>query len=63
MLVTTVEPCLMCVGAALRLGVNQIAFGMDNPNAGRRLLDDGVLIQLYQGGILEARARELMESG
>jgi tRNA(Arg) A34 adenosine deaminase TadA len=59
-LVTTVEPCLMCLGAALRLGVGRIAFGAANPNAGVTMLKALPAGVAYEGGILEGRARDLM---
>jgi tRNA(adenine34) deaminase len=30
----TVEPCLMCVGAAMALGVHEIFFGLESPGDG-----------------------------
>ena len=60
-LVTTVEPCLMCLGAALRLGISHIVYGMTNPNAGQRLIKAPIPGLTYEGGILASTARELME--
>jgi tRNA(adenine34) deaminase len=59
-LVTTVEPCLMCLGAALRVGVAQIAFGAPNPRAGIKQLASPPPRLVYTGGILESRAAALL---
>lgn len=59
-LVTTVEPCLMCLGAALRLGVGRIAFGAANPNAGIKMLRALPPGLVYEGGVLEGPARDMM---
>lgn len=58
-LVSTVEPCLMCLGAALRVGVTQIVFGAPNPRAGMKQLVSPPLNLAYTGGILESRASAL----
>jgi len=55
-LVATVEPCLMCLGAALRVGVTEIAFGAPNPRAGMRQLGYVPPDLGYTGGVLESRA-------
>jgi tRNA(adenine34) deaminase len=60
LLVTTVEPCLMCLGAALRVGVGEIIFGATNPNAGIRLLAVPPPGLIYRGGVLEDQAAALL---
>ena len=59
-LVTTVEPCLMCLGAALRMGVTEIVFAAPNPNAGIKQLASPPPGLAYRGGVLEAEARALL---
>jgi tRNA(adenine34) deaminase len=68
-LYVTVEPCAMCVGAALQARIATIVFGCADPKAGAA----GSLFDLTQDarlnhriavvrGIAEARCRELLQS-
>jgi tRNA(adenine34) deaminase len=58
-LVTTVAPCLMCLGAALRLGVTQIVFALPNPRDGMAMLAQPPASVGYVGGVLEQEAERL----
>jgi tRNA(adenine34) deaminase len=33
-LAVNIEPCLMCIGAAITLGINRIWYGLESPNDG-----------------------------
>jgi tRNA(adenine34) deaminase len=66
-LVTTVEPCAMCCGAALHARVARVVYGAADPKAGAveslyRLLDDARLNHRVkaQGGVLAREAAELL---
>jgi tRNA(adenine34) deaminase len=40
-LYTTLEPCLMCLGAAMQCGVDRLVYGMScAPDGGARFLDE-----------------------
>jgi tRNA(adenine34) deaminase len=63
-LATTVEPCPMCFGAALNLGVKQIYFGLASPTDG--VTQAFAALPFYQpveitGGVLTGQCRELFE--
>lgn len=63
-LATTVEPCPMCFGAALNLGVKQIYFGLASPTDG--VTQAFAALPFYQplemtGGVLIGQCRELFE--
>ncbi len=67
-LVVTIEPCLMCLGAALHARINTLVFGAADPKAGAagslfNLADDPKLnhqIELVSG-IMEEECRTLMQ--
>jgi tRNA(adenine34) deaminase len=66
-LVTTVEPCAMCCGAALHARVARVVYGAADPKAGAveslyRLLDDARLNHRVkaQGGVRAREAAELL---
>jgi tRNA(adenine34) deaminase len=64
-LATTVEPCPMCFGAALNLGVGEIYFGLASPTDG--VTQAFATLPFYRapvvtGGVLAPRCRELFES-
>lgn len=68
-LVVTLEPCLMCMGAAINARVGQLVFGACDPKAGAaislyRLGDDKRLNHRIDivSGILEEECRDLMQS-
>lgn len=67
-LCSTIEPCVMCIGAVLLARVPRVVFGAREPRTGAcesifaiqnepRLLHRPVVI----GGVLEPRCRELMQ--
>jgi tRNA(Arg) A34 adenosine deaminase TadA len=65
-LVTTVEPCPMCLGAVVMADVPHVVFALPDTVAGSRRLVDTVPyirrhIRTYQGGVLEADAAALFE--
>jgi tRNA(adenine34) deaminase len=62
---TTLEPCLMCVGAAMQVGVDEIVFGMEAaPDGGARyqeaIAKGGQKPPVVRGGVLEAECVALM---
>jgi tRNA(adenine34) deaminase len=62
---TTLEPCLMCVGAAMQVGVDEIVFGMEAaPDGGARYQEaisrGGQKPPTIRGGVLEAECLSLM---
>lgn len=62
---TTLEPCLMCVGAAMQVGVDEIVFGMEAaPDGGARyqeaIAKGGQKVPVVRGGVLEAECLTLM---
>ena len=65
-LVCTVEPCLMCLGAALHARVETVVFGASDPKVGacarfRAWLDEGANVNHrfdIVGGVLEAACAE-----
>ena len=65
-LVTTLEPCPMCLGATVMADVPHVVFALPDTVAGSRRLVDTVPyiqrhIRTYQGGILEVEAAALFE--
>lgn len=67
MLVTTVEPCVMCTGAAMEVAVDTIVFGMPAPahsGTGRVEPPDTVASQMPRivGGVLAKQSRALFKS-
>ena len=65
-LVTTVEPCPMCLGAIVMADVPHVVFALPDTVAGSQRLVDTVPyirrhIRTYQGSILEAEAAALFE--
>ena len=67
-LVATIEPCIMCMGAAIQARIGQIGFGARDPKAGAA----GSLYDLPRdarlnhrvaitSGIMEAACRDLMQ--
>lgn len=62
---TNLEPCLMCVGAAMQVGVDEIVFGMyASPDGGARYADaiaeGGQKPPTIRGGVLEMETVALM---
>lgn len=47
-LAVNLEPCLMCMGAAITLGVNRVWFGLESPNDGAATLLDSWRPQVEQ---------------
>ena len=65
-LVTTVEPCPLCLGAAVMADVPHIVFALDDHNAGSRQIVETIPyvrrhIRTYLGGVMEAEARAVFE--
>jgi tRNA(adenine34) deaminase len=65
-LVTTLEPCPMCLGATVMADVPHVVFALPDTVAGSRCLVDTIPyiqrhIRTYQGGILEVEAAALFE--
>ena len=66
----TVEPCLMCCGAALHARLSRVIFGASDPKVGatariERLYDEGVWLNHRvetRGGVLADEAAELLLS-
>jgi len=68
-LYSTVEPCVMCIGAALLARVPRVIFGVREPATGacesvfsipnEPALEHSIVVT---GGVEEARARELMQA-
>lgn len=61
---TTVEPCLMCLGAIVMCEIGSIVFGMHDNWIKPRLAIENVphlanRIDLYLGGVIEAECEEL----
>lgn len=64
-LFTTMEPCPMCLGAAVMADVPHIVFGSHDTGVDSRLIVETVPyvrrhIRTYLGGVLEADIRELI---
>jgi tRNA(adenine34) deaminase len=64
----TVEPCLMCVGAAMTFGVHEIVFGLESPgDGGTALVADwqprpqlpSYIAPVITGGVLRERCLDL----
>lgn len=65
-LFTTVEPCPLCLGAAVMADVPHVVYGVHDPLVETRRLIDGSPyvarhIETYCGGVLEHEARALHE--
>ncbi|MCL4500326.1 MAG: nucleoside deaminase, partial [Deltaproteobacteria bacterium] len=67
-LYVTIEPCLMCVGAAIAARVGRLVFGAADPKAGAcvslyRLPEDSRLNHRIEvtGGVREAECRGLLQ--
>lgn len=59
-LVVTLEPCLMCYGAALETGVGRIVYGTENPKAGA-FTRYGIVPQMaIEAGRLERECAKLL---
>jgi tRNA(adenine34) deaminase len=68
-LYVTIEPCLMCVGAAIQARIKRLVFGAADPKAGAcvslyRIPEDPRLNHRIEvtGGVREAECRELLQS-
>ncbi len=61
-LVSTLEPCVMCLGAALEMGLGGVVYGLEAPSngAGSRVRDERRMPSV-RGGVLRAPCRELFE--
>ncbi|WP_284381904.1 tRNA adenosine(34) deaminase TadA [Litoribrevibacter albus] len=67
-LYVTVEPCAMCAGAIIHSRVSRVVFGAAEPKAGAVCSHQGMFEQPqfnhvveWQGGVLEASARLMMQ--
>jgi tRNA(Arg) A34 adenosine deaminase TadA len=65
-LVTTLEPCPMCLGATVMADVPHVGFALPDAVAGSQRLVDTIPyirrhIRTYHGGVLEAEAAALFE--
>ncbi len=65
-LVSTLEPCVMCLGAAMEAGVTQVLFGLEAPadNGTKRVKppeSPESTAPEIEGGILAEESRELFE--
>lgn len=65
-LFTTVEPCPLCLGAAVMADVPHVVYGIHDPLVETRRLIEGSPyvarhIETYCGGVLEREARALRE--
>lgn len=64
-LVTTVEPCPMCLGAAVMADVPHVVFACPDANAGVPAMLDIPYVErhiaTYRGGVLAADARAVIE--
>ena len=63
---TTLEPCIMCIGATMQCEVDEIVFGMRaTPDGGTRYLDclsgKGEKVPIVRGGVLEEEAVKLFQ--
>jgi tRNA(adenine34) deaminase len=63
---TTLEPCLMCLGAAIQCGVGEVVFAMDAPpDGGTRLVDEilrsGQTAPSIRRGVLKEEAVSQMQ--
>lgn len=63
---TTLEPCLMCLGATMQANIDEIVFGMKaSPDGGVRYQEDikkkGQKSPSIRGGVLEAECLALMK--
>lgn len=64
---TTLEPCLMCLGACIQTGVDEIVFGMfARPDGGTRFVNDiiegGQKAPEVTSGVLEMAQVDLMRT-
>jgi tRNA(adenine34) deaminase len=62
-LYVTVEPCLMCAGAAFWTQISRIVYGADDPKRGYKLLGKNILHPKTEvtSGILREQCEELMK--
>ncbi|WP_222105948.1 nucleoside deaminase [Catellatospora sichuanensis] len=67
-LAVTLEPCVMCLGAAMTLGVTEIVYALESPGDGAAVLGTwrpetgdlpGYAVPVLVGGVRRAEAREL----
>lgn len=68
-LYSTIEPCLMCAGAALHARLDQIVYGASEPRAGAVSGGTNYFQHLRHlhaleitGGVMETRSRELIQA-
>jgi tRNA(adenine34) deaminase len=68
-LYVTIEPCLMCVGAAVQARIKRLVYGASDPKAGAcvslyRIPEDVRLNHRLEvtGGVREAECRELLQN-
>lgn len=62
---TTLEPCVMCLGAAIQCGVDEIVFAMDAPPDGgskyvENIASSGQRAPVIRSGIMREQAIKLM---
>ena len=67
-LYTTLEPCVMCIGAIAATGIRRIVFGEHDPKRGGGTAHESVefvasRIEEYQGGVLEAECIRIRKGG
>lgn len=69
-LAVTLEPCLMCVGAAMAMGIEQIVFALESPGDGAAAIASGwpthpdmpsYVAPDVRGGISRERSRGLFQ--
>lgn len=68
-LYVTLEPCAMCMGAAVNARIRRVVFGAEDPKGGALVSNFGVgagdelnhRVE-FSGGVLEAECAELLES-
>lgn len=68
-LAVNLEPCLMCLGAAMTLGVTQVCYALESPGDGAAVITDswqrvsadlpGYAVPSMTAGVLRADSREL----
>jgi tRNA(adenine34) deaminase len=63
---TTLEPCLMCLGACIQAGVDKVVYGMKAaPDGGARFVSDitkgGQTSPEVVGGLMEEKSLDLMK--
>lgn len=62
-LFVTLEPCVMCAGAAFWTRIGRVVFGAYDPKRGYSIFDSSIIHPKTKisGGVLEAESRKLLE--